>query len=77
MPEPFSLLLPVYRNDRPDFLAAAFASIGLLIVAPGLSGDVGAGIFQAGEVLLGAAALLTLVTLVQYWMRALRAFRES
>jgi glycosyltransferase involved in cell wall biosynthesis len=26
MPELFSLLLPVYRNDRPDFLAAAFAS---------------------------------------------------
>jgi cardiolipin synthase (CMP-forming) len=58
-------------------IAAAFASIGLLIVAPGLSGDVGAGIFQAGEVLLGIAALLTLVTLVQYWMRALRAFKES
>jgi cardiolipin synthase (CMP-forming) len=58
-------------------IAATFASIGLLIVAPGLSGDVGAGIFQAGEVLLGIAALLTLVTLVQYWMRALRAFKES
>lgn len=26
MPEPFSLLLPVYREDRPEFLAAAFAS---------------------------------------------------
>ena len=26
MPEPFSLLLPVYRGDRADFLAAAFAS---------------------------------------------------
>jgi len=26
VPEPFSLLLPVYRADRPDFLAAAFVS---------------------------------------------------
>jgi cardiolipin synthase (CMP-forming) len=58
-------------------IAAAFASIGLLIVAPALSGEVGAGIFQAGEIVLGIAAGLTLVTLVQYWMRALRAFKES
>jgi uncharacterized membrane protein len=58
-------------------IAAAFASIGLLIVAPALSGDVGAGIFQAGEIVLGIAAGLTLVTLVQSWMRALRAFREN
>jgi len=32
---------------------------------------------SSGEALLVLAAALTLVTLVQYWMRALRAFKES
>lgn len=58
-------------------IAAAFASLGLLIVAPGLSGETGAMVFQAGEIVLAIAAALTLLTLVQYWMRALRAFKET
>jgi cardiolipin synthase (CMP-forming) len=41
------------------------------------SGVISALMSGTGEVLLGIAALLTLVTLVQYWMRALRAFKGS
>lgn len=53
-------------------IAAAFAGI-VMLMAPELT----AGQNALGGIVLCAAAVLSLVTIVDYWMRALRAFRTG
>jgi phosphatidylglycerophosphate synthase len=54
-------------------IVAAFAGLSLLIGGDALFVDAG----RWGALVLWVAALLTCVTIVQYWLRALAAFREG
>ena len=54
-------------------IIAAFTGLSLLIGADALFSDAG----RWGALVLWIAALLTVITVVQYWLRALAAFRTG
>lgn len=70
--------LPGKLGDRANWLekvkiVAAFGGLALLIGGDALFTDAG----MWGALVLWLAALLTAVTVVQYWLRALAAFRAG